>query len=132
MKATQAHGSFITIYLGTASNTDCEVPLESRYLAPHLISKWLWWALKALTVVFVTEGHESCSWTSEHMSNVIGVFAIRCTWNLILNSLQGTVSLLKFGVVMQENRKWSMFVNKEKHRELTTNVSQSVKLFLIS
>jgi hypothetical protein len=45
--------------------------------------------------------------------------------------LEGAVSLLKFSIVVQENEKWSMFVNKEKHRELTTNVSQSVKLFLI-
>jgi len=39
------------------------------------------------------------------MSNIIGVFAIRCTGNLILNSLEGTVSLLKFSIVMQENEK---------------------------
>jgi hypothetical protein len=71
------------------------------------------------------EGNELCFGGTDNTLDITGVFIIKVYMEPY------AVILFKVGIVMQEGKKSNMVVNKEMHREITENISQSLLVFLI-
>lgn len=66
------------------------------------------------------EGNELCFGATDNILDITGVFIIKVYMEPY------AVILFKVGIVMQEGKKSNMVVNKEMHREITENISQSL------